>query len=301
MMAPADELAVIFRNRARVDMAQALQASIFATGRALDDMVGIVASTFGAVQRLESARFTSAHQQVGEAAIRSISAAYRNRRFRRGAGRYREGDNRLSGKLGKALSNSKAMVSADASSVSIINTSFLDREAAHWRRLNFGAGAGGAEGITAPARYAITWEGVAAGTLGLEAQPSPAFFIPRGYWMEGGRMVSPGEGRRGQFFPGNPSNRLGGATPGSLGVGMQAKKMTRGIASRNFLDAGVRRLANELPRAYAAIYADLYENARGTLENAARRAGVATTVNRRGRYVTTLPRPSAQNISYHHR
>jgi hypothetical protein len=186
---------------------------------------------------------------------------YRNRRFKRPAGKYRPGDQRLSGELAKALSN-PGHVRADAYQLEFLNTRLMDRQAAHWRRLNFGAGAGSREGITAPAQYPINWNGLVVGVMGFGTQPSPAFRIPRGFWM-------------------TPSGEpAGGANPARLGQdqfylrGMRVgrgfgrpstAKVTAGIASRNFLDAGVRRVANELPRSYAAIYADLYQEARSQL------------------------------------
>lgn len=275
---------------ARIDLASMLSNALGASDEAIGGMVGVIAATFGAIQTKEKSRFRQAHQDVGEAAMRSIAQGFVSRRFRRPVGQYRVGDDRLTGKLGRALSNTTQNVLASEHGLAIVNTGYLDREAAHWRRLNFGAGGGGREGIIAPQQFAITWEGVVAGTLGLETQPSHSFVVPYGYWVGGGGgPVRPDIGARGndQFFVGNPSGRF---TPGhDVGIVRQHRKVSRGIASRNFLDAGVRRVANELPRAYEAIYNDLYENARGRLESVAAVFG--------GEVIE----PSPQGIPYHYR
>lgn len=283
----AEHYATIFRNRARVDFAGALQAAVVAQAAGLDEMVRTIGKTFSSIQRLEPGRFQQAHQQVGDAAVRAMVAGFNSRRFRRPAGRYRAGDNRLTGTLGRAL-NSTSMVRADATSLSIINEEVLDKEAAHWRRLNFGAGAGSTEGIIAPQKFTITWGGIVAGTLGLEMQPSPAFSIPFGFWISGGRPVPPSREAlgTGQFFVGSPR----GVDPDEPGfVPRQRKLPTAGIGSRNFLDAGVRAVANQLPRAYEQIYIDLWNTSRSTLDNAARYAS-AKVVG-----------PTTQNISLHQR
>lgn len=238
------------QSKVRTDLISMISDAVARQGAAIDTMVGYIATHFGDLSRQEPALFQQAHQDVGNAAMVSVVTGFNNRRFRRDTGPYRGGENRLSGRLGRALA-SRSNVSASSVGLSIINEGFLDREAAHWRRLNFGAGAGSREGIIAPQQFAITWGGVAAGVLGLAEQPSAAFQIPRGFWLSsGGEVVSPNPALgSARFYPGDPSNAGYGS-----GLPKQRPRITGGIASRNFIDAGVRRIANELPRAYQTLY-----------------------------------------------
>lgn len=255
-----------------------LSVAVAEQGAALDSMVGFIGRNFENLAQQKPALFQRAHQDVGVQAMRNVSQAFISRRFRRPVGPYRGSENRLSGRLGRALSSS-ANIHATVEGLSIINSSYLDREAAHWRRLNFGAGAGSREGIIAPQQFPITWGGVAAGVLGLASDPSPAFVIPFGFWLNSGGPTSPSVEALGQdrFFPGSASRRLGGfggahgaGSVKDLGFVQQRRKATGGIASRNFLDAGVRGVANDLPRAYQTIYEDVYADTKTGLAALAR-------------------------------
>lgn len=254
-------------DQSRVNFHTLIQTAVVAAGDQADGMIRYIAENFGPeFQRKNLIPFTNAHLHVGRAAMRSVQTAFSHRRFRRPVARYRAGDNRLSGKLAQAL-RSPTHIDRGISHLRIINTSALDREAAHWRRLNFGAGAGGREGIIAPQQFPVTWEGVAVGTFGLESDPSPGFTIPFGFWLgPDGGQVGANSGRLGmdQFFPGRaPAGTTGGGR-------MQRRRPTAGIASRNFMDAAVRTVANDLPRAYETIFRDAFAKAEGELGAMAR-------------------------------
>lgn len=181
-------------------------------------------------------------ERIGTAAQRSLVASYAGRRYRRPIGSYRVGDRYSGGALARALSNPD-MVKATAFGLYFINVDRLDREARHWRRLNFGAGAGGAEGIEAPGQFPVTGMGL---MIGLEPDPRPSFTMPRGLWLSrGGVRQPPSTDRVGQdaFYLASGS---GYEQSGGFGIRADAGRITRGIASRNFLDPPVRLIGARL-------------------------------------------------------
>lgn len=273
---------------ATADMVGMMNAALERQGAAVGGVFEFVAKTFGDLQGSDPGLFQDAHHDIGASALRSAQQGFRNRRFRRPAGSYRAGQDRLSGRLSSALSG-PGHVRATANTLEVINQGLLDREAAHWRRLNFGAGQGSREGLHAPESFPINWAGVAVGVLALDYDPRPGFTVPRGYWIPGGGESGnrPNAGRLGldQFFL--SGRRATEDVPGRAsmvkGMGIRGraagpvKRATKGIASSNFLDAGIRRVANELPRAYATIYSDLFARSKPTLEALGRTYG-ATVV-----------------------
>lgn len=175
--------------------------------------------------------------EIGANAQASMVAAYQRRRFQRHTV-YPQArtDRYANGALLRAL-ESPGQFLATPFGLYFINTDILDQEARHWRRLNFGAGSGGREGITPPRRFQVTGLGL---MIGLEPDRRPAFRIPRGMWIsQSGQRVSAGANEPGTdaFYPGRTYR-----APGQL----TAAKMTRGIASRNFLDAPMQRIAKEI-------------------------------------------------------
>jgi hypothetical protein len=152
------------------------------------------------------------------------------------------------------------------------NVARLNQEAAQWKRINFGAGA---RAGTPPGRFAMQWGDFLGGALGIDPDPQPAFRLPKGYWFQpgGGSRISGGARVAGaEFYP------QGEQPPGRWGRPGRAR-MTAGIAASNFLDAGVRRIAEEYPRAVSTMMGRLYRN-----RPAAERIRVRTGV--------TIPMPS---------
>lgn len=181
-------------------------------------------------------------ERIGSAAHRSLIAAYAGRKYRRPVGQYRVGEDRYSGgALGRALS-SPQQYRATPFGLYFINVQLLDAEARHWRRLNFGAGAGGAEGIENPGEFPVTGMGL---ILGLEPDRRPGFTMPRGFWLNGGKRVAPSMDRVGEdsFYV---ARGAGLNQSGGFGIRPDAGRITRGIASRNFLDPPVRMIASRL-------------------------------------------------------
>ncbi len=77
--------------------------------------------------------------------------------------------------------------------------------------------------------------------LGLAPDARPAFRIPKGYWINGNDFYPRGEAPRGS----------------TKGARRQRAGLTAGIVASNFLDAGVRRIADEFPLEYQRMYAEL--------------------------------------------
>jgi hypothetical protein len=228
--------------------------------------------------RQQGGKIKAAHEAIGEAARRSTQNAYTHRRFRRPKGSYRlddSGQNQryAGGALRRALGSDKGHVDADEYGLRFLNTAVLDQEAKQWRRLNYGAG--GKAG-TAPHQFPIEWGGIVVATLGLPADPRPAFRIPAGYWIgpDGKRVgASRGGGGSDRFYP-------VGTTSADIDRGTAFRgrpspaRMTAGIAASNFIDAGVRRIANEIPVAYMRLYSEWHDSNLARMERIAQSAGV---------------------------
>jgi hypothetical protein len=239
------------------------------------EVLSFLGQTINGAKLVETfaAEFTQAHRDVGNAALRSLIDGYTHRRFRRPQDPYRAGDQRYAGGALLRALRREEHVNAFARGFDFLDTGILNSEAKQWRRLNFGAGSGSAGGIDVPQSFQMTWGDL---VVGLRPDPRPAFRIPRGFWFDqGGTRVGAGADRSGRFYyVGSPelpasnetgNRRLGRPSPG---------RVTRGIASANFLDAGIRRIANELPRAYNTLFNDLYDRQLGKLEEVGATAGL---------------------------
>ena len=192
---------------------------------------------------------TRVHSDLGAAAQKATVAAYRKRPNRRNVGSYRVGEGRFAGgALERALCASD-FYEATPNGVSIVNRARLDQEAKHWRRLNFGT-QGGAGGNN-PGTYRIE---LLNASLGLEPDRRPGFALPPGFWLKNGERVAPGQPGTAQFLP------RGVKGSGALGARGRANsaRFTRGIRATNFLDAGVKVLAQEMLPAYLTMYREFY-------------------------------------------
>lgn len=188
-------------------------------------------------------RRQEAHQKIGRAAQLSTQQGYVNRSARRNTPSTRmnprDARNRryAGGALLRAI-QAPDFFRATANGLEFINVNRLDKEARQWRRLNFGAGSvAGA----APGRSEVRWSGMVVAQLGLAPDARPAFRIPKGYWINGNDFYPRGEAPRGS----------------TKGARRQRAGLTAGIVASNFLDAGVRRIADEFPLEYQRMYAEL--------------------------------------------
>ncbi len=180
-------------------------------------------------------------EEIGSSARMALYRAFLGRPHLRPIPSYRTGDRQSGGALRKALSNPE-MFRATPTGLFLINREILDKEASHWRRLNFGAGQGGKEGdLTPPGRFPVTGLGM---LIGLEPDPRPGFTIPPGFWINGGTFHSASDERTGkdQFYIRSKSSALGQSGRN----GIKSSKMTRGIAANNFLDAPIEMVASQI-------------------------------------------------------
>lgn len=232
----------------------------------------IEASIRAAKNGYDDRTLTQTNREIGAAAQRSVVAAYIRRRPQRDLPAYRAGatDHHrrryANGALLRAL-QSPNFWSSSAAGIQFINTSLMNKEAAHWARLNFGTQGGAA--VKPPARFEVTWGQLAIGALQLVPNVRPAFRLPPGIWI-----------RPGLFYPMGEARGVRGVRTGVSGGGSPARaqasiyntgavqrvnrrtwhaansKYTKGIASTNFLDAGIRRIAEETGKRYRAISED---------------------------------------------
>lgn len=197
---------------------------------------GYVQVTSSAVQRNREGRIKTIHREAAEDALVSVRDAFM-RRPRPHSPQYRVGESRISG--GRLLSaiTSPEMYRVGRDGLDFINPNFLDREAAHWYRMNFGVGANAAG--TKPGRAAkITIFGVTSATdLALTSfGPSRSpMTMPPGYFE--------GAGPRSPFYP-KPFRR--------------SNIPTLGITGSRFLDAGVNRLARTIPQQYEKLFTEWF-------------------------------------------
>lgn len=256
-----------------ISLSKAVTAALTAGAQVESEVLKFLSETLDAfrLQKEFASEFESLHHEVGKAALRSLGQAYTHRRFKRSVPSYRVGDQRYAGQALYRALTSEGNIEATPFGLRFINADLLDAEARQWRRLNFGAGGGSGGGITPPQTFNVSWADVVIASLGLTADPRPAFRLPRGYWFEGEKRVGASQSSRsGRFFyagsPDTPPGRIGRPGP---------SRVTRGIASANFLDRGVARIANDLPRGYLTLFDELYQRELPRIEKVAAAAKVS--------------------------
>jgi hypothetical protein len=219
-------------------------------------------------------------EDIGLAAQRSVVQSYgqlvsarETTSYYRISPRFPRNKRYAGGALRRAIQSS-SFFEATPGGIRFVNTSLLDREAKHWHRLNFGAAPRG-EGSRG--QFAVEWGGLVIASLGYDQDASPGFLLPRGFWVEGGERVSRGIVSGGaEFYP------VGELPAGTKVRGRpNAAQRTLGIEARNFLDAGLRRIAQMLPESLQDFYTEIYEQAK-------RGEGPLTTV-------ANAPRPAPQS------
>lgn len=221
-------------------------------------------------QGIAPSEFQRAHETIGVAAQRAVLNSYAQTvTARKRVASYRLGDTgknaRYAGGKLKAALGAEGFFEATPEGIKFINVDLLDATARHWARLNAGAGpAGGGSRRT----FDVRWSNLIVASLGLEMTASPPFLIPKGYWWNpgSGQPVKPGETGTSEFYPlgsGPRSTARKTISARREGVGrsnvqLQGRRVAGGIQARNFLDAGVARIAADLGPAYSRLYDDLY-------------------------------------------
>lgn len=179
-----------------------------------------------------------AHNRVAGRMREAVQARYEETvESRKRVPSYRYGQGRLPGALGAAL-RKPSMVQATGRGIEYVDVDSLDKEARHWRRLNFGAGSAA---TTDPATVPLRIADRVVANLRLPGGPRAPILLPPGFFMHGDRAVPRMSSFRGNsqhpFFP----------------SGRPAMFETAGITGRQFLDAGVQSLARELPGEYEQL------------------------------------------------
>jgi hypothetical protein len=268
------------RNQVRIEILSGLAAAVNDSNRQIAGTVLEVARIFE--QGVGAEVRTRAHRTLAEDAQASILKSYDQVVTRRkgpaGFTNYRAKDfrkvrnQRLAGGILRRALGSRRMISYDEDGFAFINVDVLDAEAAHWARLNAGAGRAGRGSRR---RFQVEFSGLVAGSFGADMAPSAAFLIPRGYWWEpgGGPAVAPGGAPPGssEFYPLGEGPRHRNTGTGTMRgregrVGYQKPRMTGGIEARNFLDAGYQTVADKLGDTYERMYRELWRRRAATVK-----------------------------------
>ena len=225
------------------------------------------------VRGIPPQQYKDANLEIARKAQLAVARRYDQRRGRRRLPSYRVGSNRYSGGALRRAIMAPDFYEATATGIKFINRDRLSREAAQWKRLNYGAGGGAG---TPPRQFSVMIGGQLAATLGIAADPQPGFRLPPGFFIGPGGERQPRRGPgpgSGMFFPtrSNPKDK------------------TFGILASNFLDAGVRSIADNMPVAYMGIYGRWFDRF-ATLSGAASKGVTfkAPRIQVRGKY-TRLP------------
>lgn len=149
---------------------------------------------------------------------------------------------RRSGYLSRVLDRSD-LARGDANGIEFVNTAALDTEAAHWRRLNFGAGQNAGSSIS---EFPLRLFGQTLAVLEFGIGPSAPFTLPPGFF---GNFDAPNKELRGRgtiqpFYPAMSSGALG------IRKSPYQPSETSGIRGRHFLEEGLAVMATELPIMY---------------------------------------------------
>lgn len=212
---------------------QAVSEGLVGIGNQLEAFVaGMDIGAKGDLQR--------AHVKVAAEMRSAVRAAYGSRVNLREPMR-RSG--RLSGALGRVI-NRNDLARATPQGIEFLREDVFNKEAAHWGRINFGAGAAAGD-QEAPVPLRIFGEEI--GTASLAGRASPAFSLPKGYFIEDGRARMP-----------NPSFRGGGGTSNFIPNRRSpyTPAVTAGIRGSHFLERGLDAAAKELPIQYTNMLND---------------------------------------------
>lgn len=260
----------------------------FEAGKALEDAVAeansrtsrqVIALAEVFAQGVAPSRRREMFEEVGGLAQRSTLNSYGQTvtRRKRAAGfnpyqRVKPQNVRFAGGKLKGALASKRFYRATPEGIDFINETVLNKAARHWMRLNAGAGR---VGRGSKRRFEVRFSNLVVAALGVNMDPRPAFSMPRGFWFNRaeGQLVAPGANPRGtdEFYP--VGEGPGAKTPADLAGSPRGRgrtrrggraargSPTRGIEARNFLDAGVARIARELPIQYENLYARLWKDA----------------------------------------
>lgn len=248
---------------------------------------GTVGSTFGVLalaegfkRKLGNKADTLAANEVIAFKMRAAVANSFAQTVKTHSGQYRVGErskggspflNRYSGGALRRAVLSPEIAVADAEGISYVDSGRLTKEAAHWMRLNFGAGG---RDTTGNARVAVKFDGAQVFNVGFSVQQRAAFTMPFGVFKNSKGIV--------EFSQSN--------TPGRDKFYPQGKKKypTRGIRGAHFFDAGLRALALNFPLEYDKVLSRWYGEIQGDL--LPERITLQTGRNALGQFTSNRPR-----------
>lgn len=244
-------------------LTRSFSAAILADSRFKQQQLISLAEVFRRSRTDVSGR-TRVHEHVARLAQRSVIQSYAQlitaqegpaSRTHYRAGRDPRRDRLAGGILRRALGRPD-FVEAGPDGLRFVNVTMLDEQAAHWHRIAFGAA--GAGGGSSP-QFEVSFGNLLVATLGYDEPASPAFALPRGFWLDlSGERVRAGVNPAGsdQFYPqsGRSSYSKRRGVPSRL-----SRRQTRGIVGRDFFAAGLARVAHEFPLGYEQYYQRLYD------------------------------------------
>ena len=154
------------------------------------------------------------------------------------AGRYREGEGRISGgKLRKAIE--EASFISTAHGVRMLNKSRMNNTAKHWYRMNFGAAPVG-KGVDSA--WALKVGGVVVGELSMRGRSDNEMLMPQaGFFSKDGKSQRRSVARRGQ-------DRLMVKPKHTNTTRKHPMIRTQGMAAMDFFSPGARTMAREMGR-----------------------------------------------------
>lgn len=226
-------------TRLRYTMATELGRAVARGVKGVNDGILAAAQAF-ADQTADPVAMQRIHSDVASVAQAAVLARYDETvEAEKKVPSYRIGDRFSGGVLRSALAQ-RSMVVGTVEGIDYIDQDVLNQEAKHWQRLNFGAGEAGR--ANRPGSFRFIFDGRVLGHFEFRAGPRPEFYLPWGFWKEpGGGEVAGASSRRGhdEFYVRREKNR-----PQFM------PNPTRGIEAREFLDAGLEVMAQELPGRY---------------------------------------------------
>lgn len=261
-------------------LAQAVSEVVGATVRVTSKQMAELARIID--QGLMPDQFLAAHREVGAKAQTSVVYSYRSTRSRGGPRGYRTRDRYSGGRLLAAL-ESPEFYRATAEGLEFINVELLNRRAAQWARLNFGAAPAG-KGSNK--QFGVQMSDMVVAVLGFNEPARPSFWIPKGYFWTGSAPAKSGAGSKDQFYlagtgPRKGTTRVRGSDGERSFNALMNPRRSKGIDARHFLDAGLKRVAHEIGPAYKEVLDDAWKAGISNVRPAAITQKVRTSTIRR--------------------
>lgn len=230
------------------DMTNAVTAGVLAAGKQIKN--DFARKLFKAIDLnlIPATRLRHANRTLAEGAQAAIVGGW-HEALPAKAPIYRRGPdpnkNRLSQLLGPALASESMLRGTTDRTISFINASYLNTEARHWYRVNYGA-YGPKVSPRRPEAFPVTVQGHTLFHLEDKHRPAPNSWLPRAFVSEGTEYFEPKKG---------PADVHGGGTRSAV-----------------FTDLGFRHIAEHFYPTYGVMFND-YINERG-VKTRLRAAGV---------------------------